>query len=74
MMFGRRVRRVDNECVLQALEQMGQNEVFFYDDNFIMSKPRTNALLAEIVRRRLPITFTAQIRVDSICRHGKVDH
>ena len=74
MMFGRRVRRVDNECVLRTLEQMGDNEVFFYDDNFIMSKPRTKALLAEMIRRRLPITFTAQIRVDSICRHGKVDH
>ena len=51
-----------------------RTEVFFYDDNFIMSKPRTKALLAEMIRRRLPITFTAQIRVDSICRHGKVDH
>jgi anaerobic magnesium-protoporphyrin IX monomethyl ester cyclase len=74
MMFGRRVRRVDNECILEALERANGREVFFYDDNFIMSKPRTKALLAEMIRRRLHIPFSAQIRVDSVCRRGKVDH
>ena len=59
MMFGRRVRRVDNECVLRgARARCSGREVFFYDDNFIMSKPRTKALLAEMIRRRMKITFT----------------
>jgi anaerobic magnesium-protoporphyrin IX monomethyl ester cyclase len=74
MMFGRRVRRVENECILEALAKADGHEVFFYDDNFIMAKPRTKALLAEMIRRGFKIPFTAQIRVDSVCRRGKVDH
>ncbi len=74
MMFGRRIRRDTIERTIQALGPMAGKEVFFYDDNFIMSKRFTKELLAQMIRARLDVRFSAQIRVDSVCRNGKVDH
>ena len=74
LMFGRRVRQTDNASVIAALRLRGRRKVFFCDDNFVMSKPWTKELLATMIRRRLGLKFSAQVRVDAVCSHGRVDH
>jgi radical SAM superfamily enzyme YgiQ (UPF0313 family) len=74
MMFGRRVRMVEPTEVVKRLKERNPHKVFFYDDNFFISKRRGKELLAEMVEARLPLTFFAQIRIDSICKNGVVDH
>ena len=74
MMFGRRVRTEPEGKVLEALRVSQPKTVFFYDDNFILSKRRTKALLARMIREGLEVPFSAQIRVDSVYKGGRVDH
>ncbi len=73
MMFGRRVRTEPEDKVIAAIRQAPGN-IFFYDDNFVLSKPRTKSLLARMVREDLQTPFSAQIRIDSVYRNGKTDH
>jgi radical SAM superfamily enzyme YgiQ (UPF0313 family) len=74
MMFGRRVRVDPVETVLQSLRREQPERVFFYDDNFILSKPRAKSLLAGMIRERLQVPFSAQIRIDSVFKAGRTDH
>jgi radical SAM superfamily enzyme YgiQ (UPF0313 family) len=74
MMFGRRVRAEPDEAVLGALREARPERVFFYDDNFILSKRRTRSLLARMIREGLQVPFSAQIRVDSVHKAGRTDH
>lgn len=73
-MFGRKVRTVDPEWVIEGIRLAEPKNLFFYDDNFIMSKRGAKALLARMTRENLGIPFSAQIRVDSVCKGGRVDH
>lgn len=73
LMFGRRVRVIDPVEVVKQLKRMKHDKVFFYDDNFFISKRRGKELLAEIIRSGLEMSFFAQIRVDSVCKNGVVD-
>jgi len=74
MMFGRRVRTDSEERILTAIRETRPESIFFYDDNFVLSKRRTKALLARMVREGLQVPFSAQIRVDSVFKAGKTDH
>ncbi len=73
-MFGRRYRRVQPEQVVEEVKRLRPKEVFFYDDNFIITKKSAKKLLAQMIRQDARPRFSAQIRVDSVCKSGKVDH
>jgi radical SAM superfamily enzyme YgiQ (UPF0313 family) len=67
-MFGRRYRMRPIEDVLNELEywlnQKNWRSVFFYDDNFACRSEHTKELLNQIISRKLPMRWTAQVRVD----------
>jgi radical SAM superfamily enzyme YgiQ (UPF0313 family) len=73
MMFGRHVRMVEPAEVVKHLKERQASRVFFYDDNFFISKRRGKELLREIIDAKLSLQFYAQIRIDSICKNGRVD-
>lgn len=73
MMFGRHVRMVEPEQVVRHLKERQPDKVFFYDDNFFISKRRGKELLRQIIDAKISTTFFAQIRIDSVCKNGKVD-
>ncbi len=66
-MFGRRVRAQPIEKVLAELEYIPQGkEVFFYDDNFVVDKRRTKALLRAMIARGFDLPWSAQMRAEAI--------
>jgi len=77
-MFGRQVRARKIEDVLVELElYRDRGAVFFYDDNFVVSKERTRALLRAMIERGLTPTWSAQMRAEVIYkdkRTGELDH
>jgi radical SAM superfamily enzyme YgiQ (UPF0313 family) len=77
-MFGRRVRARSIEDVLAELETYrDRGSVFFYDDNFVVNKARTRALLQGMIERGLTPPWSAQMRAEVIYkdkRSGEVDH
>ena len=73
MMFGRHVRMVEPEHVVRHLKERQPRQVFFYDDNFFISKRRGKELLRQIVDAGLSFYLSAQIRIDSVCKNGRVD-
>jgi radical SAM superfamily enzyme YgiQ (UPF0313 family) len=73
LMFGRRVRMVDPEEVVKHIQTLRPKKLFFYDDNFFISKRRGKELLQRMIDAKLEVPFFAQIRVDSICKGGVVD-
>lgn len=73
LMFGRRVRVVDPVEVVKHLKGFKHNKIFFYDDNFLISKRRGKELLREMIKAKLDTPFFAQIRVDSVYKNGVVD-
>lgn len=74
MMFGRRPRSEPEDHTIESIRQAAGRPIFFYDDNFILSKRATKALLARMIREQLRTPFSAQIRVDSVYKGGKTDH
>ena len=73
MMFGRKVRTVEPVEVVKQIKRLQPQKLFFYDDNFLISKRRGKELLALMAQEGLDAPFFAQIRVDSVCKDGKVD-
>jgi hypothetical protein len=73
MMFGRRVRMVDPAEVVKRIKERNPRKLFFYDDNFFISKSRGKQLLAQMIEAGLSMSFYAQIRIDSVCKNGHVD-
>jgi len=66
-MFGRKVRARPVEDVLAELERIpAGKDVFFYDDNFIVDKARTKALLRGMLERGLDIPWSAQVRAEAV--------
>lgn len=66
-MFGRQVRARAIECVLEELESYrGRGDIFFYDDNFVVDKRRTKALLRAMIDRDLTPQWSAQMRADAV--------
>ena len=74
MMFGRKYRRVSPESVVEEIKKLRPKQIFFYDDNFIITKKSAKKLLAQMIRQDVSTRFSAQIRVDSVCKAGRVDH
>lgn len=69
-MFGRRVRARPVEDVLDELVRVpAGHDVFFYDDNLVVSKPRTKALLRGMIERGLTIPWSAQMRAEAIYKN-----
>ncbi len=73
LMFGRKVRTVTPIEIVKQIKRVNPRKIFFYDDNFLISKRRGKELLALMARERLDIPFYAQIRVDSVCKNGRID-
>jgi radical SAM superfamily enzyme YgiQ (UPF0313 family) len=73
LMFGRRVRVIDPEEVVRHIQKVRPRKIFFYDDNFLISKRRGKELLRLMAQAKLNVPFFAQIRVDSVCKGGVVD-
>jgi len=77
-MFGRRVRARAIENVLDELKSyQGRGSVFFYDDNFVVDKRRTKALLRGMIERDLTPPWSAQMRAEAVYkdkRTGELDH
>jgi anaerobic magnesium-protoporphyrin IX monomethyl ester cyclase len=77
-MFGRRVRARHVDDVLVELERYrDRDSVFFYDDNFIVNKTRTSALLRGMVERDFGLRWSAQMRADTVYKNKKtreIDH
>jgi len=77
-MFGRRVRARSVEDVLAELETYrDRGSVFFYDDNFVVDKARTRALLRGMIERGLTSPWSAQMRADVVYkdrRSRELDH
>ncbi len=68
-MFGRRVRARSIDNVLNELETYrGRGPVFFYDDNFVVDKRRTKALLRAMIQRDLTPAWSAQMRAEAVYR------
>jgi anaerobic magnesium-protoporphyrin IX monomethyl ester cyclase len=59
--------------VVKHLQGLRGQKVFFYDDNFFISKRRGKELLRQMIRADLGIRFFAQIRIDSVCKNGEID-
>jgi radical SAM superfamily enzyme YgiQ (UPF0313 family) len=77
-MFGRRVRARAINNVLDELETYrGRGAVFFYDDNFVVDKRRTKALLRGMIERDLTPPWSAQMRAEAVFkdrRTRELDH
>ncbi len=77
-MFGRRVRARAIENVLNELETYrDRGTVFFYDDNFVVDKRRTKALLRGMIERDLTPPWSAQMRAEAVYkdkRSRELDH
>ncbi len=71
-MFGRRVRFRPVEDVLDQLAALpAGSEVFFYDDNFVVDKRRTKAILRGMLERGIDITWSAQMRAEAVLLHNQ---
>ncbi|MDA8291038.1 MAG: cobalamin-dependent protein [Actinomycetota bacterium] len=64
-MFSRSVRHRRNDQVLAELASLDARQVFFHDDNFVVNKARTRALLDSMAATGLTPTWFAQVRADS---------
>ena len=66
--YGVRYRNVQNiaEEMISLQQKYKPNDIFFYDDLFTTRKSRVSALCDLIVKSKVPITWSAQGRVDCI--------
>ena len=75
--FSRVVRHRRTDQVLAELAGLSANELFFYDDNFVVNKRRTAELLRAMVGAGLTPKFSAQMRADTVLRSRtshEIDH
>jgi radical SAM superfamily enzyme YgiQ (UPF0313 family) len=67
-MFGRGYRFRNEQKVVDEIEKLysifPDKLFFFYDDNFTANPRRTERLLGEILKRRIPLEWAAQTRAD----------
>jgi radical SAM superfamily enzyme YgiQ (UPF0313 family) len=64
-MFSRVVRHRRTDQVLAELEGIGAEDVFFYDDNFVVNKARTTELLRSMCAADITPPWAAQVRADA---------
>lgn len=67
-MFSRRVRHRRTDQVLAELAGLNADRVFFHDDNFVVSKDRTERLLRAMTDRGITPEWYAQVRADTVYR------
>lgn len=75
--FSRVVRYRRTDQILEELAGLSADEVFFYDDNFVVNKRRTRELLLAMIGAGLTPQFSAQMRADTVLRsrsRGGIDH
>jgi anaerobic magnesium-protoporphyrin IX monomethyl ester cyclase len=75
--FSRVVRHRRTDQVLAELAGLSTDELFFYDDNFVVNKRRTAELLRAMVGAGLTPSFAAQMRADTVLRSRasqEIDH
>ncbi len=71
-MFGRKVRARNIADVLDELAALpAGHDVFFYDDNLVVDKRRTKALLRGMLERGITVTWSAQMRAEAIYKDKK---
>ena len=70
-MFSRRVRYRRNADVLAELTALDARSVFFHDDNFVVSKARTGALLRSMAAEGVTPAWFAQVRAETVYKPGK---
>jgi radical SAM superfamily enzyme YgiQ (UPF0313 family) len=65
-MFGRKYRFRSTENIIEELRLYSGRKaaIFFYDDNFAADPKRTRDLCEAIIREKLKITWTTQVRAD----------
>jgi radical SAM superfamily enzyme YgiQ (UPF0313 family) len=65
-MFGRKYRFRSTENIVEELRLYSDRKslVFFYDDNFAADPKRTRELCEAMIREKLKITWTTQVRAD----------
>ncbi|MDH4196927.1 MAG: B12-binding domain-containing radical SAM protein [Candidatus Aminicenantes bacterium] len=60
-----RERSVDNVILeIQRRVEEGAKYIVFFDDNFLLRRTRTVQIMDEIIKRRFPVRFAIQGRVD----------
>ena len=64
-MFGREYRFRSTENVMAELRLHKGRDVFFYDDNFTANRERVKELLRAMIREKLNIHWSAQVRCDA---------
>lgn len=70
-MFGRAYRFRSTENVMAELRRFRGRYVFFYDDNFTANPKRAKDLMRAMIRERLGLKWSAQIRCDA-ARDGEL--
>ena len=65
-MFGRKYRFRSTENIIEELRLYSGRKafIFFYDDNFAADPKRTRELCEAMIREKLKITWTTQVRAD----------
>jgi len=64
-MFGRAYRFRSTENVMAELRPLRGRYVFFYDDNFTANVKRAKDLMRTMIRERLHLKWSAQVRCDA---------
>jgi radical SAM superfamily enzyme YgiQ (UPF0313 family) len=64
-MFGRKYRFRSTENVMADLRPLRNRYVFFYDDNFTANRTRAKELCREMIREKLNLHWSAQVRCDA---------
>ena len=63
-MFGRKYRIRSEESVIEELRD--SKDVFFYDDEFLINRKRSESLLESMIKKGIRPGWTAQVRADDI--------
>lgn len=68
-MFGRKCRFHSIDYIIEEIRylkrMLGDKPVFFYDDNFCIKPENSKALLERILKEKLDITWSAQVRIET---------
>jgi len=64
-MFGRDYRFRSTENVMAELRALRSRYVFFYDDNFTANRKRAKDLCRAMIREKLDLRWSAQVRCDA---------
>ncbi len=69
-MYGRKVRFRQPHLVVDEIEavhrEYGFNQINMVDDTFTLNRPHATELCRELIRRRLPVTWSIFSRVDTL--------